>query len=428
MKNFMFLVACLFTAMGFAQTLPLDFEVPEDDGFTGFNGTSVSVVTDPTDATNMVAEFVGGTNQWDGAAINLATYVDLSDDANNTVTFDMWVPAGSSGSHLLKFEGGSSGATQMFFTTTASDDWETVSVDFGASLGTEYPILVIFTDCGNGSDITTSGTYYVDNINGPNGATVPVEGIPETAAPTPTQDENAQQVISIFSDAYTDISGSNFNPNWGQSTNFEFYDISGNINLKYSALNYQGTNIGSANGDVAMADVSNHDFIHVDFWTPNSTELNFYLISGTGANAPAEFAYSLPITTEEWVSVDIPLSHFSDNSVNLADIKQIKVDGNGTVYFDNWFFWVDNLGVEDITANQGMVTLYPNPVQAGMNFYLQSDNEEVAQVSVFNMEGKLVKTVMNTDEISTQGLDKGVYLLSIETVNGNIENEKLIVR
>ena len=47
--------------------------------------------------------------------------------------------------------------------------------------------------------------------------------------------------------------------------------------------------------------------------------------------------YALPVVTNEWVSVDIPLSVFA-SAVDLVDVIQFKVQGNGTVFFDNWYF------------------------------------------------------------------------------------------
>jgi hypothetical protein len=98
--------------------------------------------------------------------------------------------------------------------------------------------------------------------------------------------------------------------------------------MKYAGLNYQGTQFASA------LNVSGKDYLHVDFWTANSTALNIFLISP----GPAETPYSLPIVGGQWVSVDIPLTHFS-SIVNLADVIQFKVDGNGTIWFDNLYFW-----------------------------------------------------------------------------------------
>ena len=52
--------------------------------------------------------------------------------------------------------------------------------------------------------------------------------------------KNDEDVISIFSDAYTDIAGTDFNPNWSQSTIYNAFDLNGDAILQYSNLNYQG--------------------------------------------------------------------------------------------------------------------------------------------------------------------------------------------
>ncbi len=152
-----------------------------------------------------------------------------------------------------------------------------------------------------------------------------VQTAPTTAAPTPTVP--AANVISVFSDAYTNITGNNLNPNWGQSTVTTQTPIAGNNTLKYTGLNYQGLQLGSAQN------VSGMSFLHIDYYTANSTALNAYLIS-TG---PVEKAKALTVPTSAgWVSLEIPLSNFSP--VNLADIIQMKFDGNGTIYLDNIYF------------------------------------------------------------------------------------------
>ena len=152
---------------------------------------------------------------------------------------------------------------------------------------------------------------------------------PEEGAPTPIHDEVDNCVISIFSDSYTNVAGTDFNPNWGQQTTTTFIDINGNNTLRYGNLNYQGTQFGS------NQNVADHDFIHVDFWTADATFIDFFLISPGNGN---EIAYPLTIVSEQWVSVDIPLSAFVP-PVNLSDVFQFKVVGDGTVYFDNYYFW-----------------------------------------------------------------------------------------
>ncbi|MEH6678894.1 MAG: hypothetical protein V7724_00025 [Sediminicola sp.] len=166
-------------------------------------------------------------------------------------------------------------------------------------------------------------TVFMDNIYFYNEAGV--SNAPTMGAPQPTLSE--ANVISVFSDAYTNVAGTEFNPNWGQGTIASQVDISGNNTLKYENLNYQGTQFASS------IDASGTTMLHVDYWTADSSALEFFLIS-TG---PAETASSLEITTGQWVSADIPLSEFSN--VDLSDIIQFKIEGDGTVYLDNMYFY-----------------------------------------------------------------------------------------
>jgi hypothetical protein len=152
-----------------------------------------------------------------------------------------------------------------------------------------------------------------------------VQTAPTTAAPTPTV--AAANVISVFSDTYTNIAGTNLNPGWGQATVATQTPIAGNNTLKYTGLNYQGIQLGSAQN------VSGMTHLHIDYYSSNSTALNAYLIS-TG---PVEKAKALTVPTASgWVSLEIPLANFSP--VNLTDIIQLKFDGNGDIYLDNIYF------------------------------------------------------------------------------------------
>ena len=152
---------------------------------------------------------------------------------------------------------------------------------------------------------------------------------PSSSAPIPKV--GASDVISIFSDAYRDLAGTNFNPNWGQATAVSVVTIDGGNVLRYSGLNYQGINIGSDVG--TEQDVSGYESVHVDFWTADSTEIKFFLISP----GPQETFYSLPVETGKWVSVNIPLTEYS-SVVDLTRVFQFKVEGDGTVFLDNLYF------------------------------------------------------------------------------------------
>jgi len=187
------------------------------------------------------------------------------------------------------------------------------------------------------SDVVNLSSLIQFKVDGTGGSTVYFDNIyfyrdaptsPTTAAPTPPV-RDPSKVISVFSDAYTNVGGTDFNPNWGQSTVVTTVVVGSGNTLKYANFNYQGTSFASP------IDASSMGYLHLDMWTYDATQVNIYPIS-TGH----EKAYALPITSGEWVSYDIPLTKFSD-VVNLTDIIQFKFDGTAgaTIYLDNIYFY-----------------------------------------------------------------------------------------
>ena len=136
----------------------------------------------------------------------------------------------------------------------------------------------------------------------------------------------AADVISVYSDAFTENIATNLNPDWGQQTQTTEVQIDGNNTLEYANLNYQGL-------DFSTTDVSAMEYVHLDYYTDDATALDFYLIS-TG---PKENAYSISVVTGSWQSIDIPLSAYT--VPELDKVFSFKTEGNGTVWFDNMYFW-----------------------------------------------------------------------------------------
>ena len=69
------------------------------------------------------------------------------------------------------------------------------------------------------------------------------------------------------------------------------------------------------------------------------------------------------------------------------------------------------------------LTVYPNPAKD----IVRIDGVEPAEVKVYNALGQLVKTVHGTNEISVDGLSKGVYLLHIQDKRGMPYSERIMV-
>lgn len=70
--------------------------------------------------------------------------------------------------------------------------------------------------------------------------------------------------------------------------------------------------------------------------------------------------------------------------------------------------------------------IYTNPTNGTVNF---KSNEAVDNVNLFNLEGHLVKTMYNKEgNFDTIDLEKGTYHVMIQTIDGKITTETIIVK
>jgi len=187
-----------------------------------------------------------------------------------------------------------------------------------------------------GGTSTITATQAADGVYGQGVATATFTvTFPPLTTPAPTPPVRVStDVMSVYSNAYTPVPGTrNYNPNWGQSTVVTNETIGADNLLKYSNLNFQGTDFG---GNI---DVSGMTFVHIDVYSLNETSLSFYLIS----TATGERQVALtPLTQNGWNSYDIPLtSYTSQSGFSVASLFQFKMVGSGgkTIYVDNMYFW-----------------------------------------------------------------------------------------
>jgi len=289
----------------YQTTLSSDFTVNDDDVlyYTNFNFVGIQFTSPTIDASEMTHLHM---DVWIPNAV-------ASGDKLSVKVVDMG-PDGA-------LDGTDPSISYEIPGPLASQNW--ISVDMSlASLTSKGKLAqIILENLGTG----LSG-FYLDNVILYKGGGGPATG-PADAAPTPPA-RDAADVISLYGDAYTNLDGSDY-PNWGQATVVSEVQVAGNNTLKFAGLNYQGLQLANAQ------DVTGMEYLHLDFWTANSTALNVYLISP----GPVEKAYALSVPTTGWGSVDIPLTGFSP--VDLTDVIQLKWDGNGDIYLDNLYFYTE---------------------------------------------------------------------------------------
>ncbi len=293
----------------YQTTLSADFTVGDDDVlyYTNFNFVGIQFSSPSIDASSMTHLHMD---------VYIPNAVDPADRLQITVK-DM-------GADGTLDDGNDPSITYVLPTPMASQSWISVDIDLSGLSSKSKLAQLVLENLGTG----LTG-FYLDNVylygDGGGTPTGPTE-----AAPTPPA-RDAADVISIYGDAYTNLAGTDF-PFWGQATVVSDVTIEGNTTLKFAGLNFQGIQFASSQ------DVTGMEFLHMDFWTANSTALSTFLIS-TG---PVETAYVLTVPTSGWTSVDIPLSSFS--GVDLADVIQMKFDGNGDIYLDNIYFYTSGGG------------------------------------------------------------------------------------
>jgi len=438
-------IACIMMMSGIlsAQNAPINFE----SGGFGANWTwsvfendtnpPLEIIPNPDpsgiNTSETVAKFTAlqTGNPWAGTECahgDIGTFT--LDSSNCIVKIMVWKPVVSDvGIKFVRPDG--SALPEIKVPNTLTNQWEELTFDFSGRIGDPNTIgqdqIVIFPDFDLGGR-TQDNICYFDNITFSAGT--PVAG-PTVPAPTPTLSQS--EVISIFSDAYTPLPGVNLNPFWGQATVVSFVVIQGDTVMKYGGLNFQGTELNQ-NLNLVSAGMQ---YVHIDFWTANSTELNFFLISP----GPNQESVTLipPGTTEEWVSVDIPLSDFQP-TVNLTEVFQLMFTGNGTIYLDNIYFSTvisDVREIHDVLPSEFTLEQnYPNPFNPTTNIRFSLTEANQVKLIVYNTLGQEVATLVNefmnagTFEVNfdAKNLPTGTYFYSITAGEFNSVKKMLLIK
>ncbi|MCC5834017.1 MAG: hypothetical protein JJU20_04720 [Opitutales bacterium] len=199
---------------------------------------------------------------------------------------------------------------------------------------------------------------------------------PTTASPVPT--EPAEDVISIFSDAYTDVTVDTFRTSWS-SAEYEEVSIEGTPTIRYTNLDFVGIETVAS-----QIDATEMGTFHIDVWTPNMDVIRVKLVDfgpdgafGGGDDTEHELAFT-GLAQGEWHSLEIPLSNFSglQNRANLAQfIISGTPTGAGTLFVDNIYF---SVGGDD--GEPGETPAEQPPTPGG--FVANSDEVDWGQVFV----------------------------------------------
>ncbi|MEA1784521.1 hypothetical protein U1E44_00310 [Arenibacter sp. GZD96] len=417
-----------------AISLPITFDDPlVNYDFVTFNGSSFEVVANPDPSganpeNSNVGAITNSGNAFEGGAFNLGTPVDFS-TPDKTITLKFWsqvaVPI------LLKFEGGVNGERENEVVSNhGGTGWEEISFDFANNavksfidgnqgVGEpfvpegQYATMVIFID-GPGN---TAGTFFIDDIAKSGGLAVGNE--PTEAAPNPLNPESS--VISLFSEAYTNVPVDTWRTVWSDAT-LEEVTIAGNEVKKYSALGFVG--VETVENQINASEMTH---FRTDIWTADATAFNIKLVDfgadgafGGGDDTEHEIVIENP-AQGQWVSIDLPLSDFIGltNREHIAQLIYVGAPfGANTVYVDNVFFYNENAA----SPPTAPATAAPTPSQAQANVIAMFSD---AYTNVPVDTWRTVWSDATLEEVSIAGNDVKKYsalsFVGIETVATQID-------
>lgn len=312
-----------------------------DTWSASWDNANVSDVTIAGNAVKRYSDLVFAGIEFTSAPVDASTMTGFHVDVyvNSTTNFSVkLVDFGANGT----FGGGddTEGEVVLNAGTTpglVAGQWNSLTLPFAAFNGltgrTAMAQLII---------VGSSSITYLDNVYF---YRVVVPSEPPAAAPTPTAP--SANVISLFSNAYSNVTVDTWSAVWDMADVADV-QIAGNDVKKYTNFTFAGIEFGSA-----PIDASAMTMFHFDFWTPDATDapvdFKVKLVDfgangafGGGDDTEHELTFTAATTpalaTGQWVHFAIPLSAFTGMTARAHVAQLILVSGPDTVFLDNIYF------------------------------------------------------------------------------------------
>jgi hypothetical protein len=247
-------------------------------------------------------------------------------------------------------EGGSTGEIKV--PNTKINEWEELTFDFSGVIGGVNDAIDQIIFMPDFKARSADNIIYIDNITFSAKSSV-VAAAPATAAPTPTK--ASADVISLFSNAYSNVAVDTWRTSWSAATLTDV-QIAGNDTKKYAGLDFVG--IEAMGAKAINASAMTH--VNFDVWTSDATTFRLKLVDIGAAQTEGEVA--ITPTLGAWKTVKLPLSDYA-SLAGKANISQLIFSavpiGGATVFVDNLYF-----SKEEIVAAAAPTTAAPTPTKA----------------------------------------------------------------
>lgn len=442
MKKITILFLLFISSLSFSQNLVTNGDFQTGTATPWYGNASNVVDLGGGNFVNQANVTTAG-NPWD---VNLSQVVVLQSGLTYQLSFDAFTDA-TTGSRTIITGLGQDNApyASLTQTTTLTSTSQTFTYQFTINYGDAVSDRVIF-DLG-----AATGFVFIDNVSVVEVTTTCNNGIqdgdetgidcggsicpacivtPTVAAPTPPA-RPAADVVSIYSDAYTDITMDNFDAGWCGGAATTEVQIAGNNTLKKNT----GVVCHGIDFQSNRQNLTSFTHIHFDFYITD-TDLtgdvfNVKLVDFAGTNAEVTAleiningGTTPQLVANQWVSVDVPITALGgvvSNNLTRSDVAQIGITtaNVSNVWYDNIYLH-KNTVLSNETFSASSISMYPNPAKdlVSINAF-----DTIDSVSVINVLGQIVLTkVVNSNNFSLDisELKSGQYFLSLESNDAKV--------
>lgn len=228
--------------------------------------------------------------------------------------------------------------------------------------------------------------------------------------------------------------------------------------LKVSNCNLNSLNLTDCDNSLNTIDCSNNNLNTLDF--TNQTNIQFLNCSNNNLTSLV-----IPATVKKLyasnnsIANNLDLSNSTDlmeldlygndfQKINLAgdndsiyaffdlngnpNLDCVQVNDPSAMIANGWDFFISSASFSTdcytLSSNhfeQNNFSLYPNPVEN--QFTISSNNnEEIKTIEIYNIQGQLVKTELNSNTTATENLTPGFYLAKLTSYDGKEANIKFL--
>lgn len=207
--------------------------------------------------------------------------------------------------------------------------------------------------------------------------------------------------------------------------------IAQNTDLTYT-IHFQNTGTAPAYNiyildtiDVAKLDLNSIEILG------SSHEMKINIISSNTLRFRFEDIMLADSTTNEpashgWLMYSIKQQANLTHGTQIQNSASIYFDYNPPVHTPATLNTIDNglVGSNEILQAHQLVNVYPNPTESRIYVDIKEDN---FQLDIYDLSGRMVKSIQNEKEFAVDNLGNGLYILKI-TIEGSVISQKLIVQ